>query len=96
MRTTETPDRDDLAWLDDAAAPGDGDFAAAEQAFASAGERGAEAQYNLGNALARRFEDSTLQPPIKWQLYLTWFITSAVPMVGVLLLTAAVLIAMRL
>lgn len=29
MRTTETPDRDDLAWLDDAAAPGDGDFAAA-------------------------------------------------------------------
>ena len=41
------------------------------------------------SALARRFEDSTLQPPIKWQLYLTWFTTSAVPMVGVLLLTVA-------
>ena len=41
------------------------------------------------SALARRFEDSTLQPPIKWQLYLTWFTTSAVPMVGVLLLTIA-------
>ena len=38
----------------------DGDFAAAEQAFASAGERGAEAQYNLGNALARqgRYDDA--------------------------------------
>ncbi|MDN8605413.1 adenylate/guanylate cyclase domain-containing protein [Corynebacterium ureicelerivorans] len=41
------------------------------------------------SVLARRFEDSTLQPPIKWQLYLTWFTTSAVPMVGVLLLTIA-------
>ena len=41
------------------------------------------------SALARRFEDSTLQPPIKWQLYLTWFTTSAVPMMGVLLLTVA-------
>ncbi len=41
------------------------------------------------SALARRFEDSTLQPPIKWLLYLTWFTTSAVPMVGVLLLTFA-------
>ncbi|OEX95830.1 adenylate cyclase [Corynebacterium sp. BCW_4722] len=40
-------------------------------------------------ALARRFEDSTLQPPIKSRLYLTWFTTSAVPMVGVLLLTRA-------
>ena len=41
------------------------------------------------SVLARRFEDSTLQPPMKWQLYLTWFTTSAVPMVGVLLLTIA-------
>ncbi|AKC86079.1 VWA domain-containing protein [Pseudoxanthomonas suwonensis] len=32
----------------------EGDFAAAEQAFAGAGARGAEAQYNLGNALARQ------------------------------------------
>lgn len=41
------------------------------------------------SALARRFEDSTLQPPIKSRLYLTWFTTSAVPMAGVLLLTLA-------
>ena len=41
------------------------------------------------SALARRFEDSTLQPPITSLLYLTWFTTSAVPMVGVLLLTYA-------
>ena len=41
------------------------------------------------SALARRFEDSTLQPPITSLLYLTWFTTSAVPMVGVLLLTLA-------
>lgn len=31
-----------------------GDYAAAEEAFAGAGARGAEAQYNLGNALARQ------------------------------------------
>lgn len=31
-----------------------GDFAAATEAFARAGARGAEAQYNLGNALARQ------------------------------------------
>lgn len=37
-----------------------GDFAAAEQAFAAAGARGADAQYNLGNALARqgRYDDA--------------------------------------
>ena len=38
------------------------------------------------SALARRFEDSTLEPPIKHRLYMTWFTTSAVPMIGVLLL----------
>lgn len=38
------------------------------------------------SALARRFEDSTLEPPIKHRLYLTWFTTSAVPMFGVLAL----------
>ncbi|KAF1686459.1 hypothetical protein B1992_07870 [Pseudoxanthomonas broegbernensis] len=31
-----------------------GEFAAAERAFATAGARGAEAEYNLGNALARQ------------------------------------------
>lgn len=41
------------------------------------------------SALARRFEDSTLQPPIASRLMLTWFTTSAVPMVGVLLLAVA-------
>src|SRR5690606_2919904 len=37
-----------------------GDFAAATEAFARAGARGAEAQYNLGNALARqgRYEEA--------------------------------------
>jgi len=37
-----------------------GDFEAAAEAFAAAGERGAEAQYNLGNALARkgRYEEA--------------------------------------
>lgn len=37
-------------------------------------------------ALARRFEDSTLEPPIKHRLYLTWFTTSGIPMLGVLAL----------
>ncbi|MCP1388519.1 adenylate/guanylate cyclase domain-containing protein [Corynebacterium sp. TA-R-1] len=41
------------------------------------------------SALARRFEDSTLEPPIKQRLYMTWFTTSAVPMIGVLLLFVA-------
>lgn len=40
-------------------------------------------------ALARRFEDSTLEPPIKQRLYMTWFTTSAVPMIGILLLFVA-------
>lgn len=40
-------------------------------------------------ALARRFEDSTLEPPIKQRLYMTWFTTSGVPMLGVLLLFVA-------
>ncbi|MBE2290970.1 MAG: VWA domain-containing protein, partial [Xanthomonadaceae bacterium] len=37
-----------------------GDFATAEQAFAAAGARGADAEYNLGNALARqgRFDEA--------------------------------------
>ncbi|RRN58755.1 VWA domain-containing protein [Pseudoxanthomonas sp. SGNA-20] len=37
-----------------------GDFTAAAEAFAAAGARGAEAQYNLGNALARqgRYEEA--------------------------------------
>ncbi|WIM67954.1 adenylate/guanylate cyclase domain-containing protein [Corynebacterium breve] len=37
-------------------------------------------------ALARRFEDSTLEPPIKQRLYMTWFMTSAVPLIGIILL----------
>lgn len=40
-------------------------------------------------ALARRFEDSTLEPPIKQRLYMTWITTSGVPLVGILLLFAA-------
>jgi Ca-activated chloride channel family protein len=38
----------------------DGDFAAAEKAFTGAAARGAEAEYNLGNALARqgRYDDA--------------------------------------
>lgn len=41
------------------------------------------------SALARRFEDSTLEPPIKHRLYMTWFTTSGVPLIGILLLFAA-------
>lgn len=37
-------------------------------------------------ALARRFEDATLEPPIKHRLNTTWVLTSAIPMGGVLLL----------
>ncbi|SES33536.1 adenylate/guanylate cyclase domain-containing protein [Corynebacterium cystitidis] len=37
-------------------------------------------------ALARRFEDSTLEPPIKYRLYMTWLTTSAVPLIGIVLL----------
>lgn len=39
-------------------------------------------------ALARRFEDSTLEPPITQRLRVTWLLTSAAPAVGVLLLIA--------
>ncbi|GJJ42237.1 adenylate cyclase [Corynebacterium ulcerans] len=37
-------------------------------------------------ALARRFEDSTLEPPIASRLRLTWLLTSAVPIFGVILM----------
>lgn len=37
-------------------------------------------------ALARRFEDSTLEPPITSRLRLTWLLTSAVPTLGILLM----------
>ncbi|MEX3504089.1 adenylate/guanylate cyclase domain-containing protein [Corynebacterium sp. LK2510] len=38
------------------------------------------------SALARRFEDSTLEPPIATRLFAIWFITTGMPLVGVLLL----------
>lgn len=38
------------------------------------------------SALARRFEDSTLEPPITQRLRLTWVMTTAVPVLGILLL----------
>ena len=41
------------------------------------------------SALARRFEDSTLEPPIKTRLYMTWFTTTAIPLCGILLLVWA-------
>lgn len=37
-------------------------------------------------ALARRFEDSTLEPPVTQRLRVTWLTTSAVPIVGILLM----------
>lgn len=37
-------------------------------------------------ALARRFEDSTLEPPIKQRLRLIWIMTSAMPIIGILLM----------
>lgn len=37
-------------------------------------------------ALARRFEDSTLEPPITQRLRLTWVMTTALPVLGILLL----------
>ncbi|WIM73156.1 adenylate/guanylate cyclase domain-containing protein [Corynebacterium suedekumii] len=40
-------------------------------------------------ALARRFEDSTLEPPITQRLRLTWVMTTAVPVFGILLLAMA-------
>lgn len=36
--------------------------------------------------LARRFEDSTLQPPIRQRLRMTWIMTTAVPVVGIVLM----------
>ncbi|MCF4005763.1 adenylate/guanylate cyclase domain-containing protein [Corynebacterium uropygiale] len=40
-------------------------------------------------ALARRFEDSTLEPPIQQRLRMTWAMTSAAPIVGIVLLFIA-------
>ncbi|QPK79356.1 adenylate/guanylate cyclase domain-containing protein [Corynebacterium lizhenjunii] len=37
-------------------------------------------------ALARRFEDSTLEPPVKYRLISAWLMTSAVPLGGIILL----------
>ncbi|MCQ9351737.1 HAMP domain-containing protein [Corynebacterium sp. 153RC1] len=37
-------------------------------------------------ALARRFEDATLEPPVKWRLRLTWLATSAMPIAGIVLM----------
>ena len=36
-------------------------------------------------AVARRFEDSTLEPPIKSRLIYTWVMTSGIPLVGIAL-----------
>ena len=41
------------------------------------------------SALARRFEDSTLEPPIKSRLYLSWFMSTAVPLLGIILVFVA-------
>ena len=41
------------------------------------------------STLARQHEDSTLEPPIKQRLYMTWFMTSGVPLLGILFLLAA-------
>ena len=40
-------------------------------------------------AVARRFEDSTLEPPIKYRLISTWLMTSGVPLIGILLVLIA-------
>ncbi|WP_151641231.1 adenylate/guanylate cyclase domain-containing protein [Corynebacterium sp. 11A] len=37
-------------------------------------------------ALARRFEDSTLEPPVSHRMRLTWLATTAMPIVGIILL----------
>ncbi|QGU02998.1 Adenylate cyclase 2 [Corynebacterium kalinowskii] len=37
-------------------------------------------------ALAKRFEDSTLEPPVTLRLRATWLVTSAVPLLGICLL----------
>lgn len=39
------------------------------------------------SALARRFEDSTLEPPITQRLRMTWTMTTALPLIGILLIT---------
>ena len=39
-------------------------------------------------AISRRYEDATLEPPIKQRLLLTWAMSAGVPVVGVLLLVA--------
>ena len=36
-------------------------------------------------AVARRFEDSTVEPPIKYRLFSTWLMTSGVPLLGIVL-----------
>ncbi|HAT1152187.1 TPA: HAMP domain-containing protein [Corynebacterium striatum] len=36
-------------------------------------------------AVARRFEDSTLEPPIKYRLIFTWVMTSGIPLIGIVL-----------
>ncbi|HCG2963623.1 TPA: HAMP domain-containing protein [Corynebacterium striatum] len=36
-------------------------------------------------AVARRFEDSTLEPPIKYRLIYTWVMTSGIPLIGIVL-----------
>ena len=41
------------------------------------------------SALARRFEDSTLEPPIKLRLYLSWIMSSGVPLLGIVLVFLA-------
>src|SRR5690606_30441242 len=38
------------------------------------------------SALARRFEDSTLEPPITQRLRMTWVMTTALPLIGILLI----------
>ena len=40
-------------------------------------------------AVARRFEDATLEPPIKYRLISTWLMTSGVPLLGILLMLIA-------
>lgn len=37
-------------------------------------------------ALARRFEDATLEPPVAHRLFLTWFVSTGVPVIGIGLL----------
>lgn len=39
-------------------------------------------------ALAQRFEDSTLEPPVTQRLRATWLVTSAIPLIGICLLVA--------